>query len=248
MKVLKPQPFLFEAGKRAVLLLHGFTSHTGDVRALGRFLQKEGYTCYAPLYSGHGGSPTELIATEPADWWQDVLAGYSYLKEKGYEEIAAAGLSLGGLFSLKLAYNVPLKGIVPMSTPMKVEGDGKLYKGVMNFARTYLKNEGKTVEEVEMEITSFKPQQMLNLLQQLNDKVRGNLHSVQCPSLIVQGRRDEMIAENSADIIFENLGTKRENKQIKWYENSGHAITLDEERQQLHEDILNFLQSLSWKQ
>ena len=29
------------------------------------------------------------------------------LKEKGYEEIAVAGLSLGGVLSLKLAMNLP---------------------------------------------------------------------------------------------------------------------------------------------
>ena len=30
----------FEEGKRAVLLLHGFTGNSADVRQLGRYLQK----------------------------------------------------------------------------------------------------------------------------------------------------------------------------------------------------------------
>lgn len=41
MKIKPPKPFLFEAGKRAVLLLHGFTGSTADVRMLGRFLEKK---------------------------------------------------------------------------------------------------------------------------------------------------------------------------------------------------------------
>lgn len=40
MQIKKPEPFTFEAGDRAVLLLHGFTGHSADVRMLGRFLKK----------------------------------------------------------------------------------------------------------------------------------------------------------------------------------------------------------------
>lgn len=42
MKIRLPEPFFFEEGKRAVLLLHGFTGNSSDVRQLGRFLQKKG--------------------------------------------------------------------------------------------------------------------------------------------------------------------------------------------------------------
>lgn len=41
MRIVPPKPFLFEAGKRAVLLLHGFTGSSADVRMLGRFLEKK---------------------------------------------------------------------------------------------------------------------------------------------------------------------------------------------------------------
>ena len=37
-----------------------------------------------------------------------------------------------------------------------------------------------------------------------------------------------------------------EEKQIKWYEKSGHVITLGPEKEQLHEDIFEFLESLDW--
>ncbi|MEG0439517.1 MAG: carboxylesterase, partial [Solibacillus sp.] len=88
MKKAMSAPFLFEAGPRAVLLLHGFTGSSADVRILGRFLEKNGYTSHAPHYKGHGVPPEELIVTSPEDWWQDVIAGYDTLKQAGYEEIA----------------------------------------------------------------------------------------------------------------------------------------------------------------
>ena len=37
-------------------------------------------------------------------------------------------------------------------------------------------------------------------------------------------------------------------KEIKWYEESGHVITLDKERDQLHEDIYAFLEKLDWQE
>ena len=56
----------------------------------------------APHYKGHGVPPEELLETGPQDWWKDVMRGYDRLKAEGYEEIAVAGLSLGGVFSLKV--------------------------------------------------------------------------------------------------------------------------------------------------
>lgn len=37
MKIAQPKPFTFEGGEKAVLLLHGFTGNSADVRMLGRF-------------------------------------------------------------------------------------------------------------------------------------------------------------------------------------------------------------------
>lgn len=77
-----------------MLLLHGFTGNSADVRQLGRYLQKQGYTSYAPQYEGHAAPPEEILKSSPYVWFKDVLDGYDYLVEQGYDEIAVAGLSL----------------------------------------------------------------------------------------------------------------------------------------------------------
>ncbi|WP_427871291.1 alpha/beta hydrolase [Listeria aquatica] len=130
MKFTPPKPFLFETGKRAVLLLHGFTGSSADVRMLGRFLQENNYTAYAPQYKGHGVSPDLLLKTGPSDWWQDVLDAYDHLRELGYQEIAVCGLSLGALFSLKLGFTKPVKGIVSMSAPTKMDSSSPSFPGI----------------------------------------------------------------------------------------------------------------------
>lgn len=40
MQIRLPEPFFFEEGNRAVLLLHGFTGNSSDVRQLGDSTKK----------------------------------------------------------------------------------------------------------------------------------------------------------------------------------------------------------------
>lgn len=246
MKIVLPKPFTFEAGKRAVLLLHGFTGNSADVRMLGRFLEKKGYTSHAPHYKGHGVPPEELVSTGPKDWWQDVLNGYEHLKSRGYKEIAVAGLSLGGVFSLKLGYTLPVKGIIPMCAPMYIKSEETMYEGVIQYARQFKKYEGKSEEQIEKEIEEFKrtPMNTLQALQQLIADVRAHVDLIYAPTFVVQARSDHMINTESANIIYNEVESVQ--KQIKWYEQSGHVITLDQEKEQLHEDVYEFLESLDW--
>ncbi|MCM3154837.1 alpha/beta hydrolase [Priestia megaterium] len=246
MKIAQPKPFTFEGGEKAVLLLHGFTGNSADVRMLGRFLEKKGYTCHAPHYKGHGVAPEELVHTGPKDWWKDVMDGYEFLKRKGHESIAAVGLSLGGVFSLKLGYTVPIKGIVPMCAPMYIKSEEVMYEGVLAYAREYKKREGKSSEQIEQEMEEFKqtPMNTLKSLQELIAEVRNSVDMIYAPTFVVQGRHDHMINTDSANIIYNSVESPT--KDIKWYEESGHTITFDKERDQLHEDVYAFLESLDW--
>ncbi|MEH7162468.1 alpha/beta hydrolase [Priestia megaterium] len=246
MKIAQPKPFTFEGGEKAVLLLHGFTGNSADVRMLGRFLEKKGYTCHAPHYKGHGVAPEELVHTGPKDWWKDVMDGYEFLKSKGHESIAAVGLSLGGVFSLKLGYTVPIKGIVPMCAPMYIKSEEVMYEGVLAYAREYKKREGKSSEQIEQEMEEFKqtPMNTLKTLQELIAEVRNSVDMIYAPTFVVQGRHDHMINTDSANIIYNSVESPT--KDIKWYEESGHTITFDKERDQLHEDVYAFLESLDW--
>lgn len=246
MRIAQPKPFFFESGKRAVLLLHGFTGNSADVRMLGRFLEKKGYTSLAPHYKGHGVPPEELIHTGPDEWWEDVLAGYNQLKEAGFEEIAVAGLSLGGVFSLKVGYNMPVKGIITMCAPMTMRTTELMFEGVLKYARDYKKFEGKSDEEIEKEVEALQNQTMPSLtdLRALIHDVRDHVDHVYAPLFVVQATKDEVIDTDSATIIYNEA--ESEDKRIEWYKNSGHVITLGPEKEQLHEAIFEFLESLDW--
>ncbi|MRH42051.1 alpha/beta fold hydrolase [Aquibacillus halophilus] len=246
MKIKQPQAFTFKGGERAVLLLHGFTGHTADVRMLGRFLEKKGYTCHAPIYRGHGAPPEELVKSTPEQWWEDVQNALNHLKSLGHKEIAVAGLSLGGVLGLKLAYSEPIKGIIPMCAPMFFDNKTQLTKGFKLFSREYKQLEQKEEETIEKEVNKLMDQsdEMFESLGNLIKEVKEHIDHIYAPTFVVQARKDQMINSDSADYIYENV--EADKKDIKWYENSGHVITLDDEKEQLHEDIYQFLESLEW--
>lgn len=248
MRIVSPEPFTFEAGPRAVLLLHGFTGNSADVRMLGRYLQKQGYTTHAPIYRGHGGSPEDLIHTTPDDWWEDTLAAYHKLEKLGYKEIAVAGLSLGGVLSLKLANLQRVKAVIPMSTPMFVEDRTRLSKAFQFYAYQYKQREQKDSVAIEKEINELMVQST-SLFEKLNEliaEVKTMVEYIYSPTLVIQPKKDQLIDMNSATFIYEQIAT--DHKQLNWYEHSTHVITTDVERDQLHKDIYTFLQSLSWKE
>lgn len=246
MKIRPPKPFLFEGGPRAVLLLHGFTGNSADVRQLGRYLYKRGYTCYGPHYKGHGVPPEELMRTTPDDWWRDVRAAYSYLNQLGYREIAVCGLSIGGVFSLKCGYTFPVKGLVPMCAPADSRKQERIYAGVLRYAENYKIYQEKNDRDIAAEMSAIKKKipKLLTAIRNLISDVRLNLHRITVPSLIVQGRLDEMIDADNANIIYNEIQSKR--KQLNWYEQSTHVITLGTEKAQLDQDIYAFLESLDW--
>ncbi|GIO26347.1 alpha/beta hydrolase [Ornithinibacillus bavariensis] len=247
MKVIQPKPFTFERGPRAVLLLHGFTGHTADVRMLGRFLERNGYTSHAPIYRGHGLPPEELIQTRPEQWWEDVQKAFRYLKDLGYNEIAVAGLSLGGVFSLKLAYMENVKAVIPMCAPMYFNNESQLTAGFQAFSKEYKQLEGKDENTIEKEVSYLMENSspMFHELGKTITSVKNHVDMIYTPTMVVQARLDKMIDTKSATYIYENVEADR--KEIKWYEESGHVITIDKEKEQLHDDILQFLESLDWE-
>ena len=248
MKIIPPKPFTIEKGKRAVLLLHGFTGNTNDVKRLGRYLSERNYTVHAPLYKGHGGDPKDLIATDPIEWWNSVLEGYDYLRNKGYEEIAVAGVSLGGIFSLRLGEERPTKAIVAMSAPALAKSTDSLQERIIDYTIKYKKLSGTFNEQEDQpqEIAKKYVMPKLSYLQGMINDTSAKLETIQTPVHILRGLRDDEYYCESADLIYNSV--KSRIKSVKSFINSGHILTLDQEKELVFEEIYHFFEGLQWKE
>jgi len=247
MKMIPPQPFTYEAGARAILLLHGFTGNPADVRKLGRYLHARGYTCHAPLYAGHGGTAEDLLALSPYSWWRDAELGYRLLRDKGYAQIAVAGVSLGGVFALQLGMEYPVPGVVSMCAPIRGKSADELFERIVVYARQYKTFEGKTPEEVQRELETLNqlPRTQLDVLQQLIARTGEQLHRIEAPTAVMQGGLDHPLYLDSASAIYERIANPH--KSFQMYPKSGHILTLGPEQEQVFADVHAFLEGLDWR-
>lgn len=245
VRMIQPKPFFLKGGTKAVLLLHSFTSNPRDVRQLGRFLNKEGYTCFAPVYEGHGLSPEQLIETGPSDWWKNVEEGYHFLKKEGCESIAVIGVSLGGLFALKMAQTFDVNSVVVMSVPYKKEVEA-LKRRFFSYAKAYKQLEGKEEQEISNEIKALETVsfESLFLFQAHITQTMKDLEKIHIPISIMYGDLDEPLYNKSAAYIYQHVSTRH--KQMKGYPHSKHLMTLEKDQSSIHSDILLFLDKAPW--
>ncbi|CAM5216940.1 Esterase/lipase OS=Ureibacillus acetophenoni OX=614649 GN=SAMN05877842_11633 PE=3 SV=1 [Ureibacillus acetophenoni] len=246
MKIIPPKPFTIETGKRAVLLLHGFTGNTNDVKRLGRYLSERNYTVHAPLYKGHGGDPETLINTDPMEWWNSAVEGYDYLRSLGYDEIAVAGVSLGGIFSLRLGEERPTKAIVAMSAPAIAKSVDSLQNRIVDYTIKYKKLSGTYDEQNDSptQVAQYVRMPSLTYLQGIINDTSSKLDTIQTPVHILRGLNDDDYYCESADLIYNSV--KSRIKSVKSFINSGHILTLDKEKELVFEEVYRFFESLKW--
>jgi carboxylesterase len=231
--MLDLNPFFFEGGEVGCLLVHGFSGSPPEMRPMGEYLAGKGVTVVGVRLAGHGTTPEDMARTGWRDW---VVSAEEELRElrRRCERVFVAGLSMGGLITLHLAVHHSVAGIVAMSAPAYVaDWRFRFMPLVQYFVRWVTPNIESDLTDPEAEERLFSysvlPVRCIASLGQLLHLVRRELSQVKVPALIMQGENDHHVPADSARIIFEELGTAE--KEIVWWPNSGHCITVDSERE-----------------
>lgn len=242
----KPTSFFTAQGKTAVLLFHAYSGSPNDVRMLSRALEKENYTVYAPLFSGHGTvEPKEILATDFKQWEEDAENAFKFLVQKGYQEIAVFGLSMGGIFAM----NLLTKGY-----PQIIGGGAfcsPLFKTKNNVPENFLLYASQVYERQKIigdikaeKLRELKPLviKQLEKIELFGEKVSQNLAAVKVPIYLAQGGADEMI---DAKTVFKTAAALAQvDVTLAWYAKSGHVITVDSVHQQFEKDVSHFLKKV----
>ena len=93
------EPFLFPGSRTGCLLIHGFTGTPKEMRWMGEYLAKEGYSVLGVRLAGHATRPEDMIRSRWTDWVTSVEGGYHILRGLA-DHIYLIGLSLGGSLAL----------------------------------------------------------------------------------------------------------------------------------------------------
>lgn len=234
------EPFFLPGGETGILIVHGFTGAPSEMRLVGNYLNNLGYTVLAPRLLGHGTTPEEMAKTSWLHWYSSVEDGYHILKGS-CRQVAAVGLSMGGLLTLKLASEYPLTKIALLSTPIYIANKRlkllPLYRVFTNFVEKKRKRLPAEVEEhsISYDLT---PLTSLSSLLKLIEHILQLLPSLTVPTLVMQSKREHTVEPQSAQYIYDNLGST--DKKLVWLNKSGHIITLDAERELVFEEIGRF--------
>lgn len=239
-----PEPFFYMGGKTGILLVHGFTGTPSELRPMGDYFKERGYTVHAPLLAGHGTNPEDMATTRWPDWWKNVREAYDRLRQAGMERIFVIGHSMGGCLSLYLTTEEKVDGVISLCAPIWTRDRRTRIAGLLHYISPYKKRTTTKPPEIEAYLVKYDrtPLRCVASLHRLIRRLRGRLKNVRVPALIVQSCQDETVIPKSAQYIYKHIAS--EQKQLSWYEKSGHIITVDRERRKLFQEIELFIEQV----
>jgi carboxylesterase len=241
------QPFRIRGGVRGCLLIHGFAGTPPEMRGLGQFLAAGGYDVMGPLLAGHGLTPEAMASTRWPDWVRSAEEALAALR-KDCSEVFVGGQSLGGTLALHLAATHPeVKGVITMgamgSPTYFRDWRIKILRGLKYVRPWHVPSDepdlGDPAAVRLLHSYARRPTVCIESLMHLLRVLDRELPQVRVPALILHGRGDRTVDVANAPHILERIGST--DKQLIWFERSGHAITVDREHDLLFTTVLNWL-------
>ena len=222
-----------------VLLIHGFTATTAEVRFLADHFIEQDCTVSAPLLPGHGTEPSDLNNQKYTDWINCVEKSLIILQNK-CELVIVGGESMGGVLGLYLAENhSDISALLLYSTALLV---GNLrYAGLLKFAiSTIVKN--KPNDGLPWQGYTVYPLWAADQFHRLTKKVKNNISRVEVPTIIFQSKYDKTIEKRNIQFIYDGIQSKTKEKVI--IKKSGHVMLLDWEISIIKQRTQIFLKGL----
>ena len=241
---LEGDPFFWEAGRTGILLIHGFTATTAEVRPLAKALHAQGYTVSGPVLPGHNTYPEDINRFTWRDWVEQVEQAYQALHQRT-DEVIVGGESTGGLLGLYLATKHPeILGVLAYAPALKLlisPMDQMKLRLIAPFKPYLPKNDAD--DDLPWKGYTVNPLKGVVQLLKLQAQVQPQLHRIRRPVLVVQGSLDSTVDPQVPQMIMDGISSNL--KEVHWLEKSGHCVALDQELDQVIEITLRFLDKIT---
>ncbi len=236
---LEGRPFYWKKNKIGILLFHGLTASTAEVRPLAKFLSSKGYSVSCPLLPGHLTSPRDLNNRSWLEWAQAGEDAYQQLK-KDCDHIFLAGASMGGLVALDLARSHPNALALLLYAPAIRIPRMWLIALIYPFI-PYLKKKTSS-RPMEWQGYTVRSTHAVNQLRIFQEYIRKNLTKIHQPTLILQGELDQTVDPQGAQQLFNALASER--KELFWLTDSTHCVILDRQFDLVCQKTEKFINSI----
>ncbi len=193
----------------AILCLHGFLGSPAHFRPFLPFFPA-GYSVYALLLDGHGGSTKDFAHASMEKWKTQVEDAVRNLSDK-YEKIYIVAHSMGTFFAMEASLAHPkIKGIFLLATPLKIAVRlSAVVNSVKAFFRIHSENDavGKAYMCAHSVTLSKKPWEYIGWVPRYLELFRESRYArktialLTVPCRIFQSAGDELVASSSLKFI-----------------------------------------------
>ncbi|OYU96421.1 MAG: alpha/beta hydrolase [Bacteroidetes bacterium B1(2017)] len=213
--------------KGTVILFHGFGGSKSGLLDKAELFKSLGYNTLLVDFMGSGGSEGNqtTIGFYEAE---EVKTCFEYIEAKGEKNIILFGTSMGAVAIMKALKEYPLH---PKKTILECPF-GSMYQTVCARFNT-------------MKVPSFPMAGLLvfwggieNGFWAFNHHPIEYAKSINSPTLLLYGQKDEKVSKEEIDKILENLTGIKE---CKIYPNAGHENYLNKYKNEWVKDVANFL-------
>ncbi|WOE31853.1 MULTISPECIES: alpha/beta hydrolase [unclassified Acinetobacter] len=268
--MIQDHSFFLKGNHIGILLIHGLTGTPNEVRGIARQFNQAGYSVYGVQLAGHCGDIDDLIKTNWQDWYASVCTAARALRQET-TQIFVAGLSMGALLALKYASEHHVNGVISYSPTFKYNGWSvptwskligpvglPIVSKINRFKHTTfdeaepygIKNKSlrdRIVNAMNSDDSSVaglpgNPWYSLYELQKLSRDVRKHLRQITAPCLCLHAFDDDIAHRKNSEMIYSHI---RGPKRLIWLYNSYHMITIDNDRKQVINESLQFIEDFS---
>ena len=223
------------------LCIHGFTGAPNEIEPLVHFLNRQtDWKLVVPTLPGHGET-LELKGVQYGQWISHAEKELEQLLQT-CEKVYVVGFSMGGMIASYLAVHFPVEKLVLLSAaayyvnPKQLAVDigmmfKDLYKGKLTENELFIRYKRKLKETPITATLQFR---------KLVNTIRPLIPQINVPTFIAQGEVDGVVPPKTAQYLYNRICSP--SKKLFYLKNSKHLICHCEEREELFNHILAFLE------
>ncbi|MGI6367453.1 MAG: alpha/beta hydrolase [Anaerolineae bacterium] len=238
-----PKPYTLgpEEAPAGCLLVHGLTGSPAEMRPLAEHLAAQGYRCHVPLLPGHGTTVADLHRAHHEDWTATATQALDQLRQS-CGRLYAIGFSMGTLVAAYLAvHNPDLAAVALLSPAVQFRNPFVPLASVLYRVMPTIDKGAPTFGEDTAEyVWAYRRWSTHGLgeMWRLRQALWPALDSVQVPALIVHSLDDPDLSTRTGQTMLAKWGAA--DKELLTLHHSGHAVLLNEEREQVFSTVTCF--------
>lgn len=250
------------SGRPGVFLIHGLGGTQYDMGSMHKRLKTAGFETHSLTLPGHGTTPEDLMQVGADDWLGAVRTLYRELIAR-YETLHVMGMCMGSLLAIEtVKQEQHVKGcLIALAPPIYIDGwSTPWYRDLRPLLYWIPPLQSMRIEEEEpfgikneqlRAVVKAKfergenfhyqwvPLACVKEVDELRRRVMTGLERIRCQTLVIHARHDELTSLRSADYLVRHIGGDR--ARMVALENSYHMICVDNDREIVARNVLEFL-------